>query len=158
MPLARRRWAALSYGPGAASASPSPGAGHIEKALQISMLPKQLSYADRFKLVREVGFDAVEGQTVTDEHEAEEIKKAADDAKVRIHSVMNMAHWDESALLERSCGGGEEPRGNANFTSQCQALGSRGGVVGTRRRQPADKLPRGVDALPEADPEVAPAG
>ena len=104
-------WAALSSGPGASWASPLPEAGHIKKALQISMLPKELSYADRLKLVREVGFDAIEGQTVTDEHEAEEIKKAADDAKVRIHSVMNMAHWDnplsssDPAVVEKSLEG-----------------------------------------------------
>src|SRR5271157_5399503 len=85
--------AALSGTAGSSVASPMPEAGHIKKALQISMLPKQLSYAERFKLVQKVGFEAVEGQTVSDEHEAEEIKKAADDAKVRIHSVMNMAHW-----------------------------------------------------------------
>jgi len=104
-------WAALGYGPGAPSASPSPGSNHIRKALQISMLPKQLSYAERFKLVREVGFEAVEGQTVSDEHEAQEIKKAADDAKVRIHSVMNMAHWDnplsssDPGVVEKSLDG-----------------------------------------------------
>ena len=50
-------------------------AGHIKKALQIEMLPKNLSYADRFKLVRDVGFEAVEGQTVTDQKEAEEVKR-----------------------------------------------------------------------------------
>ena len=104
-------WAALNYGPGAASASPLPGASHMKKALQISMLPKQLSYAERFKLVRTVGFDAVEGQTVSDAREAQEIKKAADDAKVRIHSVMNMAHWDnplsssDPAMVEKSLAG-----------------------------------------------------
>jgi L-ribulose-5-phosphate 3-epimerase len=104
-------WAALSFGPGAASAPPSPGSNHIRKALQISMLPKQLSYADRFKLVREVGFDAVEGQTVSDEHVAQEIKQAADDAKVRIHSVMSMAHWEyplsssDPAVVEKSLDG-----------------------------------------------------
>jgi hexulose-6-phosphate isomerase len=104
-------WAALSYGPGAAWASPPPEASHIKKAVLISMLPKQLSYAERFKLAREVGFEAIEGQTVTDEHEAEEIKKAADDAKLRIHSVMNMAHWDyplsssDPAVVEKSLDG-----------------------------------------------------
>jgi hexulose-6-phosphate isomerase len=88
-----------------------PEANHIKKALQIGMLPKELSYADRMKLVREVGFDAIEGQTVSDEHEAEEIKKAADDAKVRIHSVMNMAHWEyplsssDPAVVEKSLEG-----------------------------------------------------
>ena len=104
-------WAALSYGPGVASASPSPASNHMRKALQISMLPKQLSYAERFKLVREVGFEAVEGQTVSDEHEAQEIKRAADDAKVTIHSVMNMAHWENPlsssnpAVVEKSLNG-----------------------------------------------------
>jgi hexulose-6-phosphate isomerase len=104
-------WAAPSYGPGAFGAPPSPEAGHIKKALQINMLPKQLSYADRFELVRKVGFDAVEGQTVSDESEAEEIKKAADDAKVKIHSVMNMAHWEyplsssDPAVVEKSLEG-----------------------------------------------------
>jgi hexulose-6-phosphate isomerase len=104
-------WVALSYGPGAASESPSPASNHIRKALQISMLPKQLSYAERFKLVREVGFDAVEGQTVSNEREAHEIKRAADDAKVRIHSVMNMAHWQfplsssDPAVVEKSLEG-----------------------------------------------------
>src|SRR5208337_1507717 len=104
-------WAALNYGPGVPSASPSQGSNHIRKALQISMLPKQLSYAERFKLVREVGFEAVEGQTVSDEHEAQEIKRAADDAKVTIHSVMNMAHWENPlsssnpAVVEKSVNG-----------------------------------------------------
>jgi len=58
-----------------------------------------------------VGFEAIEGQTVSDPHEAEELKKAADDAKVRIHSVMNMAHWDnplsssDPAVVEKSLEG-----------------------------------------------------
>jgi L-ribulose-5-phosphate 3-epimerase len=73
-------------------ASPAPQA-HIKKAVLVSMLPKQMSYADRFKLARDVGFEAVEAQTIADPHEADEIKKAAGDAKIRIHSVMNMGHW-----------------------------------------------------------------
>jgi hexulose-6-phosphate isomerase len=103
--------AALASEAGSSSASPLPEAGHIKKALQIEMLPKNLSYADRMKLVKAVGFDAIEGQTVTDQKEAEEIKKAADDAKVRIHSVMNMAHWanplssPDPAVVEKSLAG-----------------------------------------------------
>ena len=57
------------------------------------MLPKTMTYADRFKLARSVGFELMEAQTITDQREAEEIKRAADDAKLRIHSVMNMDHW-----------------------------------------------------------------
>ncbi len=75
---------------GAAAASPLP----IKKAVLLGMLPKQLSYVDRFRMAREVGFEAVQAYTTSDPHEAEEIKKAADDAKIRIDSVMNGGHWD----------------------------------------------------------------
>jgi L-ribulose-5-phosphate 3-epimerase len=105
---------------GAPSAAGS-AAGHIKKAVQIDMLPKQLSYADRFKLARDVGFNAVEGQTVTDPKEAEEIRKAADDAKVHIHSVMNMAHWDyplsssDPAVVRKSMDGMKTSLHNAKL-------------------------------------------
>ena len=104
-------WAALGSGAGASWASPTPGAGHIKKAVLISMLPKEMSYTDRFKLAKEVGFEAVEAQTITDEHEAEELKKGAEEAKIRIHSVMNMAHWanplssSDPAVVEKSLEG-----------------------------------------------------
>ena len=65
----------------------------LKKAVLISMLPKQMSYLDRFKLAIDCGFEAMEAQTITDQKEAEQIKEAADKAKLRIHSVMNMAHW-----------------------------------------------------------------
>jgi hypothetical protein len=54
------------------------GNRHIKKAVQIDMLPKTLSYADRFKLARDVGFEGVEGQTVEDPRIAEEIKTASE--------------------------------------------------------------------------------
>ena len=57
-----------------AMASPAPEAGHIKKALQIEMLPKNLSHADRMKLVKDVGFDAIEGQTVTDQRRSGNVK------------------------------------------------------------------------------------
>jgi L-ribulose-5-phosphate 3-epimerase len=66
----------------------------IKKAVLLGMLPKGLTYADRFKLARDVGFEAVEAYTTPDQREADEIKKAADDARVRIHSVMNEGHWE----------------------------------------------------------------
>jgi hexulose-6-phosphate isomerase len=57
------------------------------------MLPRALSYADRFKLVRDTGFEAVECDTAPEPQVADEIKKAAETAGIRIHSVMNQAHW-----------------------------------------------------------------
>jgi hexulose-6-phosphate isomerase len=40
-----------------------------------------------------VGFEVVQAPTTPDKHEAEEMKKAADGANIRIDSVMNMDHW-----------------------------------------------------------------
>jgi len=85
----RRHFLALSSAAAFAAESRLP----IRKAVLISMLPKELSYADRFKLARDTGFVQMECQTIASEKEAEEIRRASDDAKVPIHSVMNMAHW-----------------------------------------------------------------
>lgn len=42
------------------------------------MLPEKVSYGDRFKLARDVGFEVVQVPTEPDAAKAEEIKKAAD--------------------------------------------------------------------------------
>ncbi len=80
---------------GASFAAVPPPAGPlpIKKGVLLSMLPKQLSYADRFKMAREVGFEVLQAPTTPDPREAEEMKKAADGAGIRIDSVMNMDHW-----------------------------------------------------------------
>ncbi len=65
----------------------------VKKGLVMDMLPSKLSYAERFKMARDVGFDVVQAPTTPDMHEAEEIKKAAEAAGIRIDSVMNMDHW-----------------------------------------------------------------
>ncbi len=75
---------------GVVAAAPSP----IKKAVLLSMLAERLDYADRFKMARDAGFEQVEAYTIPDPREAEVIKQAADDAKVRIHSVMIMGHWE----------------------------------------------------------------
>jgi len=75
--------------PGASASAPS----KIRKSLLISLLPKDRPYADRFAMAREAGFDAIEMQTIGKEDEAAEIKQAAQTAGLRIHSVMNMEHW-----------------------------------------------------------------
>lgn len=70
-----------------------PAAGPLRKAVLISMLPKELSYYDRFRLAIDAGFEGLEAQTIKDAREAEEIRAAAERAGLRIHSVMNMDHW-----------------------------------------------------------------
>ena len=65
----------------------------LRKGLVFGMLPRSLSLPDRFRLARDTGFEEVECYTTPDAGEAEQIKKAAESAGVRIHSVMNQAHW-----------------------------------------------------------------
>ncbi len=78
---------------GTASVPPATAPLPVKKGLVMDMLPSKLSYAERFKMARDVGFAVVQAPTTPDMHEAEEIKKAADAANVRIDSVMNMDHW-----------------------------------------------------------------
>ncbi len=83
----------------------------IKKGVLLDMLPAKLSFADRFKMARDVGFEVVQAPTTPDEHKAEEIKKAADGSNIRIDSVMNMDHWkyplssSDSAAVEKSLAG-----------------------------------------------------
>ena len=65
----------------------------IRKAVLFSMLPKDMPLLERFQLAREVGFEEMECHTESDQAQAEAIKKAADTAKLHIHSVMNSDHW-----------------------------------------------------------------
>lgn len=76
----------------ASTAAVAPG-GSPKKAVLIGMLPKNLPLVERFALAREVGFDGMEVNTVDDPAEAEAIAKAAQQAKLPIHSVMNSEHW-----------------------------------------------------------------
>ncbi|MGE5327150.1 MAG: sugar phosphate isomerase/epimerase family protein [Deltaproteobacteria bacterium] len=83
----------------------------IQKGLVLNMLPKELSYADRFKLARDVGFEVVQAMTTPNPGEAEEILKAAEGAKIKIDSVMNMDHWkyplssSDAAVVQKSMEG-----------------------------------------------------
>jgi hexulose-6-phosphate isomerase len=63
------------------------------KSVLISMLPKELSYAQRFAMARTTGFEAIEMQTISRPDEAAEIREASQKAGLRIHSVMNADHW-----------------------------------------------------------------
>src|SRR5258708_1963175 len=84
---------AAAPAPRRALGPPPPAPLPIKKGLVFDMVPAKLSYADRMKLARDVGFEVVQAPTTPDEKEAEEIKKAADGANIRIDSVMNMDHW-----------------------------------------------------------------
>src|SRR5438093_1397399 len=83
----------------------------ITKGLVFDMVPGKLSYADRFKLVRDAGFEVVQALTEPDQRKAEALKQAADAARIRIDSVMNVDHWQyplsssDPAIVEKSLSG-----------------------------------------------------
>ena len=89
--MTRRTFVAAA--PAALAAAAPAGRLPVKKGVLLGMLPKQLSYADRFKLAKDVGFEQIELPTMEDQHEVEECKKASEAAGLPIHSVMNMAHW-----------------------------------------------------------------
>jgi hexulose-6-phosphate isomerase len=93
----------------------------VRKAVLLSMLPRNLSYADRFKLAVDCGFEQIECPTTPDEREAEEMKKASESARLPIHSVMNQAHWKfplssrDPAIVAESMRGMETSLRNAQL-------------------------------------------
>jgi L-ribulose-5-phosphate 3-epimerase len=85
--------ALLASGP-QPSGAPAYSGGTPKKSMHISLVqPKELPIADKFKVARDAGFVAMEMHTVEDQAEAEAAKKASEETGVKIHSVMNAAHW-----------------------------------------------------------------
>lgn len=115
--MTRRTFLAASAAPLLAANARLP----IRKAVLLDMLPKKISMPDRFKLAVDAGFEAIECPTTPDERAAEEIKKASETAKLPIHSVMNMAHWEyplssaAPGVVEKSMEGMRTSLRNAHF-------------------------------------------
>lgn len=64
----------------------------IRKGVYSAMLPKELSWAERFQMAKRAGFEEVECATAADDAEAQQIKAASEASGLRVHSVMNVAH------------------------------------------------------------------
>jgi L-ribulose-5-phosphate 3-epimerase len=106
----------------ASTPKPAPAAPLVvKKGMVYDMLPKSMSHADRFKMARKIGLDVVQAPTTPDQREAEEMKRAADAAGVRIDSVMNMDHWkyplssSDPAVVEKSLAGMRTSLNNAKL-------------------------------------------
>src|SRR6516162_9779433 len=138
--------------PGETPAAVRADSAAIQKGVLLEMLPDKLSYADRFKMAREVGFEVVQAPTTPDERIAEEIKKAADAASNRIgheHGPLEV-----SALFERSRRRGPKSRRHAHLPPQRQALGRGRRAACTRGRRSSNFPPRCLDAVPGTNPQT----
>ncbi|HEV1285517.1 MAG TPA: sugar phosphate isomerase/epimerase family protein [Bryobacteraceae bacterium] len=93
----------------------------IKKAVEFSMLPKSLSVADAFQLARDCGFEEIECPTTPEQARAEEMLAASKNTALRIHSVMNQAHWSsplsspDPAVVEKSLEGMRMSLNNAKL-------------------------------------------
>ena len=91
----------------------------IKKGVLTSMLPDKLTWKEKFQLAKDVGFDAVEGQTTEDTAVEAEMRKASEATGMPIHSVMNMLHWQfplsssDTAAVDKSLKGMETSIRNA---------------------------------------------
>ncbi|HTI05555.1 MAG TPA: sugar phosphate isomerase/epimerase family protein [Gemmatimonadales bacterium] len=109
--LNRRDFVKSTLAIASAAALPRRSVSGIKKGLVFDMVSADLSYADRFKLVRDSGFEVVQALTEPDQHKAEQMRHAADAAGIRIDSVMNVDHWQypisasDPAVVEKSLAG-----------------------------------------------------
>lgn len=93
--------------------------GELRKSLYWGMLPKEMGIRDRFRLIKRCGYDGVEVPTIEKDEDAQELKAAAAETGVAIHSIMNAAHWqspfssDDPAVIQKGMAGMETSIRNA---------------------------------------------
>jgi hexulose-6-phosphate isomerase len=93
----------------------------IKKAVEFNMLPKSLSPLDAFQLAKDCGFEQIECPTTPEESKAEEMLAASKKTGLRIHSVMNQAHWSsplsssDPAVVDKSLDGMRQSLANAKL-------------------------------------------
>jgi len=141
----------------AASAASAAQAGwHPKKGVEWGMLPGNLSFEDRFKLAKDVGFDGVEVPPISPE-EADKLRKASDRAGIRIHSII-FGGWDaplssaDPAVIER----GSNNVKNALHSAQimgCDGILLVPAVVNAQVRY-ADAYKRSHDNIKKLIPEA----
>jgi len=114
--------AAMLSAAGAVATRPGQAAaGTPKKAVYMEMLPKQMTTLEKFKLALDVGFEGVEVPTADSPKQAEEFREASAKSGLKIHSVMNQAHWEyplsssDPEVVKKSVAGMETSIRNAKM-------------------------------------------
>lgn len=85
--------AAVAFAPLACTAADTPaGQPLIKKSLKFGMIKEELSVLDKFKLLKDLGFDGVEMDS-PNELDNKEILAARDKTGLEIPGVVNSVHW-----------------------------------------------------------------
>ena len=120
-------WAASrsASGPHATLEPLASAAGAPKKAVLVSMLPKELSILDRFKLAKEIGFAGTEVHTVTDPAQAEEMRAASEATGLRDPFRDERGALEVPALERRPRRGAQERRRDGDIAEERRAVQGR---------------------------------
>lgn len=66
----------------------------LQKAVKYSMVDVEGSVADRFRLVKDLGFDGIEMESPND-LDSKEVRRASEEIGLPIHGVVDSLHWDQ---------------------------------------------------------------
>lgn len=86
---ARGRWSASIVEPDARMA-----AARVRKAVKLQMVEGDYTTLEKFRLLKEIGFDGVELSSPND-LSRDEVLAARDETGLPIHGVVNSVHWDK---------------------------------------------------------------
>jgi L-ribulose-5-phosphate 3-epimerase len=75
--------------------------GKIKKAVKFHMVDDSMSVMDRFRLIKDIGFDGTEVR-VADRADPKEIVKAIEVVGLPVHGVVNSSNPDLAAAIDRS--------------------------------------------------------
>ncbi len=68
---------------------------HLLKAVKIGMVGGDLTMLEKFKLVKELGFDGIELNSPND-YDRDEVIAARDQTRLPIHGVVDSVHWKDT--------------------------------------------------------------
>ena len=98
-------------------------AGTIKKAVKFGMVDEPLSVLEKFKLLKELGFDGVEPSSPSDLDE-QEVIEAIKETGLPVHGLVNSVHW-EKPLSDPDPAVREESRaGMEHALKQAKAFGA----------------------------------
>src|SRR4051812_7977267 len=70
----------------------APSKRTLRKAVMIGMVGEGANLTDKFKLLRDTGFEGVELDSPSDIH-ADEVLKAMDASGIKVHGLVDSVHW-----------------------------------------------------------------
>ncbi|MBI3464763.1 MAG: sugar phosphate isomerase/epimerase [Planctomycetes bacterium] len=87
--------ASLAGGPAAAAQQSAQDSKPFKKAVKYGMVQGDMPVMDKFKLLKELGFDGVEPNRPDDKVSRDEMLQAQEATGIKIHGVVDALHWSD---------------------------------------------------------------